>query len=39
MIRIRFVARRLDCNGCWSMEGRVENVGFGWRRCPYGLTC
>jgi len=34
MIRIPFVAWHLDRNGCWSVEGRVEDVGFGWRRCP-----
>jgi len=36
MIRIHSVAQHLDHNGCWSMEGRVEDVCFGWRRCPCG---
>jgi len=43
MIRICFVARHLDRNGCWSVEARVEDVGFGWRHYPcefnHGLVC
>jgi len=36
MMRVRFVARHLDRNRWWSVEGCVEDVGYGWRRWRCG---